>query len=321
MDKVQILFIKKIFLTMIFLFIFILLTSFYFVLGLLQLRSVFFARMNLFIVLPKLKSISFYLSLALIFCFPFHACCEMDPLALELLQEMENNVLLSTLKIFKTNYRTYGFSQMPDLFSQDLKDSIEAFASNNCDSPVIEALGASSRKEKIALKIQMLFVEELSIKHNLSLFIDLVDFRSNFVLGLEQWKTLFTSEEEMKKFVHFSSFFGIDYMLETFEFNAKDLCLFPEIEHDKIGAHFGPSVKHLPALESLVEHLPDNLKICARVYISELTSVSENFKKGHKFYCGTSDEHTETNRLYHHFNDFSHRESDKVRAYFCRSAK
>ena len=133
----------------------------------------------------------------------------------------------------------------------------------------------------------------------------------------------------MKKFVHFSSFFSIDYMLESYEFNAKDLCLYPEVEHDLLGAHFGHSVKHLPALESLVKHLPDNIKICARVYISELTSVSENFKKGHKFYCGTSDQHTphaalsifETNRVYHHFNDFSHRESDKVRAYFCRSAK
>ena len=296
---------------MIYLFVFILLTFFYFALGLLKLRSVFFARMDLFIVLPKLKSMSFYLSLAFILFFPFHAYSEMDPVALELIQEMENNILLSTLKIFKTNYRSYDFDQMPDLFSQDLKDSIEVFASSHCDSPIIEALGASTRKEKIALKIQMLIVEELSVKHNMTLF------GSNFVLGLDQWKALFTCEDDMKKFVHFSSFFGIDYMLETFEFNAKELCLFPEIEHDKIGAHFGPSVKHLPALESLVKHLPDNLKMCAKVYISELTSVSENFQKGHKFYCGTSDEQTETNRLYHRYNDFSHRE----RSYFYRNAK
>ena len=271
-----------------------LLICFYFLSHLIQFQSFFFAKINLYLVLAKLNKIALLLTLALFFLYPFTASSEVDPVVVALLEEIEKN--LPVLDVYRTSYKTYPFVEMPNLITDNFKNYLDEFAKTNC---IMETFGTSSKTESIALKIQLLCMNEFSVKHNHHFY------GSKFSFSDQNWKTLLEDKDKMVQFVHFSSFFGINYVLESHEHNVKSLCLFPEIPHDSLGSHFGYSIKHVPLLECLIQHLPSEVKIGAETYIKELTQVSEKFKIGHRFYCGTSEGSMDLNRTYHHFNDFS----------------
>ena len=152
-------------------------------------------------------------------------------------------------------------------------------------------------------------IENLSIAPNLKYY------GADFRLEAHHWSSLASDSLEIKKFVHFTSFFDLSYALHSENYNVKHLCLSPEILHDFQPIKFSRVVRNVPALNVIIKYLPNHLQDLARHYISEWEFMTRRFQNAHKYLCGTSYERYHINAADYRANAITAEDIASVKDY------